>query len=70
MNGSNVKDVHVPSKTTSIIKDISVGSDTPILDEGHASYEGTSEVVDVTIGSGTPLTVYSHVHDTSDFAPD
>ena len=33
-----VKDIHVPSTTTSIIENISVGSDTPILDEGHASY--------------------------------
>jgi len=35
-----VENVHVPSETTSIIEDISVGSDTPILNEGHASYEG------------------------------
>ena len=35
-----VDDVHVSSKTVSIIEDISVGSDTPII-EGRASYEGT-----------------------------
>ena len=52
MNGSNViKDVHVPSKTTSIIKDISVGSDTRIIDEGHSFYEGTSEIADAIVES-------------------
>ena len=46
VDDSNViEDVHVPSKTASIIEDISVDSDTPILDEGHTSYEGTIEVV-------------------------
>jgi len=39
-----VENVHISSKTGSIIKDISVGFDTPIIDEGHAPYEGTSEV--------------------------
>jgi len=42
-----VEDVHIPSKTDSIMKDISVGSNTLIIDEGHASYEGTSKIVDV-----------------------
>ena len=60
------EDVHVPCKTTSIIEDVSIGSDTPIIDKGHASYEGTSEVVNVIIESGTPLTVDAHVHDNSD----
>jgi len=40
-----VKDVHISSKTTSIIDDISVDFNTLIIEEGHASYEGTSEVV-------------------------
>jgi len=49
--------VHVPFMTTRITENISVGSDTPILDEGHDSYESTSEVVDVIVESSTPLTV-------------
>jgi len=48
-----VEDVHVPSKTASIIEDISLGSDTTII-EGHASYENTSGVVDAIVESGTP----------------
>jgi len=64
-----VENVHIPSKTTSITKDISVGSDILILDEDHASYESTSEVVDVIIKFSTPLTVDVHVHDTSDSTP-
>ena len=63
-----LEDVHVPSKTTSIIEDLSVGSDTPIHDEGHTSYEGTSEVVNVIVNFGTLLIVDAHVHDTSDSA--
>ena len=45
-----VENVHVLSKTTNIIEDISVGSDTLI---SHASYEGTSEVVDAIVESDT-----------------
>jgi len=63
-----VEDVHITSKTTSIIEDISVAFDILILDEGYTSYEGTSEVVDVIIGSGTPLTIDAQVYDNSDFA--
>ena len=40
-----VEDVHFSSKINSIIEDISVGSETSILDEGHASYEGTRGLV-------------------------
>jgi len=65
-----VESVHVLSKTTSIIENISVGSDTPILDEGHAFYKSTSEVVNVIVESGIPLTVNAHVHDTSDSTPE
>ena len=36
-----IEDIHISSKTVSIMEDISVGSDTPIINEGHASYEGT-----------------------------
>ena len=69
VDGSKViEDVHVLSKTTSIIEDISVGLNTPILDEGHAFYEGTSEVVNVIVKYGILLT--AHVHDTSDVAPE
>jgi len=46
-----VENVYVSSNTTSITEDISVGSDTPIFDESHASYEGTSEVVDAIVES-------------------
>jgi len=65
-----VEDVHIPSKTASIIEDISVGFDTPIIDEGHASYEGTSEVVNVIVESSTLLDVDAHAHDISEFAPE
>jgi len=61
VDGSKVvENIHIPSKITSIIEDISVCSDTPILDEGHTSYEGTSEVVDVIVESGTSLTIDAH----------
>jgi len=46
-----VEDVHISSKTTSIIEDISIDSDTPILGEGYASYEGTSELANVIVES-------------------
>ena len=38
-----VEDVHAPSKASSIIDDISVGSDTPIIYEVHMSSDGTSD---------------------------
>ena len=62
-----VEDVRGLSKTTSIIEDVIVGFDAPIIDEGHASYKGTSEVVDAIVESSTP-TVDAYVHDTSDSA--
>jgi len=65
-----VEDVYIPSKTTSIIEDISVDSGTPILDDGHASYEGNTEVMKAMVESGTPLIVDTHVHDTRDSAPE
>ena len=37
-----VEDVNVSSKTTSIIKDISVDSDMPNFNDGHAFYKSTS----------------------------
>ena len=65
---SKVIEFHVSSMTTSIIEVISVGSNTPILDEGHTSYEGTSEAMDAIVESGILLIINAHVHDISDFA--
>ena len=65
-----VEDVFFSSETTSIIEDIPVGSDTPILDESNASYEGTGEIMDVIVKSDTPLTVDAHVHGTNDVVPE
>ena len=62
-------DVHVSSKTASIIKDISVDFNTPIIEEGHASYEDTSEIVNAIIESGTPLDVDAHAQDISESVP-
>jgi len=57
-----VENVYVPFKTASIVEDISVGSDTLIIEESHGYYEGTSEV-DAIIDSDTPLDVDVHTHD-------
>jgi len=48
-----VEDVHVPSKTVSIIEDIAVGSDTPIIDV-HISSDSASDDVDEIIEPNTP----------------
>ena len=69
-NSKVVEDIHVLSKTTSIIENISVNFDTPIHDDGHASYESNGAVVEAIVESGTPLIVDTHVHDTSDFVPE
>jgi len=58
-----VEYVHIPSKTTSIIEDVSVGFDTPIIDEGYASYEGNSKVLVTIVESDTTLTVDTVVYD-------
>jgi len=63
------KDIHVPSKTASIIEDMSVGSNIPIIEEGHASYEDTSEVIYAIAESGTSLDVDTHAHAISESAP-
>jgi len=34
-NSKVVEDVHVPSNTAGIIEDVSVGSDTPIINKVH-----------------------------------
>jgi len=60
---------HILSNTANIIEDIIVDFDTPIVEEGHASYKGISEVVDVIVESGTPLDVDAHAHDISKSAP-
>ena len=49
---------------------ISVGSDTSIIEEGHASYEGTSELVDAIVESDTSLDVDAYAHDISESAPE
>jgi len=41
-----VENVHILSKTASIIEDIAVGSDTPIIDEIHMSSDSASDDVD------------------------
>ena len=60
-----VENVPVPSETTSIIEDISIGFGTPILDKGHAFYAGISEIVGVIFELSTILTVDVHVSDTN-----
>ena len=49
-----VEDVHVLSKTASIIEDISVGSGTPIIDEVHMSFDSTSNDVDEIVKVNIP----------------
>jgi len=44
-------------------------TDTLILDEGHASYEGTSEAVDAIVESGKSFDVDVHAHDICESAP-
>ena len=44
-----VENVHIPPNTASIIEDISVGSDTPIIDEIRVSSDGTDNDVDVKV---------------------
>jgi len=46
--------IDVSSKTVSIIKDISVGFDTSIIDEVHMFYDNTSDDVDEIIESNKP----------------
>ena len=49
-----VEDVHVSSKTGSLIEDISVGFDTLIIDVIHMSSESTSDDVDEIVEPNTP----------------
>jgi len=53
-----VEDVHVSYKTSSIIEDIVVGSDTPIIDELYMSSDSASDDVNEIIEPNT-LTVPS-----------
>ena len=55
---------HVPSRTASTIEDVSISSNTLIIEEGHASYESTS-VVDAIVEFGIPSDVDVHAHDIS-----
>jgi len=47
----------------------SVGSNTPIIYESHASYEGTSEV-DAIVKYDALLDVDAYAHDISESAPE
>jgi len=49
-----VENVHIPSKTASIIENISVGSDTLIIDDVHMSSDGTSDDVDELVEPNIP----------------
>ena len=57
--------VYIPSKTASIIEDISVDSNTQIIEKSYVSYEDTSGVVGTKVESGTPLDVDAHAQDSS-----
>jgi len=48
-----VEDAHVLSKTANIIEDITVNSDTLIIDEVHVSYDSTSDDVDKIVEANT-----------------
>jgi len=49
-----VEDVHVPSKTANIFEDISVGSNTPIIDKINMSSDDTSDDVDEIVEPNAP----------------
>jgi len=49
-----VEDIHVPSKTASIIEGIAVGSDTLIIDKIHMSSYSGSDEIDEIVESNTP----------------
>ena len=55
INSKVVRDVHIPSKTTCVIKDTSVGSDTLIIDEVHMPPDSTSDDVNEIIELNTPI---------------
>ena len=55
-----VEDVHISSKTASIIEDIAVGSDTPIIDEIHMSSDSASDNVDEIVSLIYQLCLVSH----------
>ena len=48
------EDVHAPSKAASVIEDITVGSDTPIIDEIHMSSDSTSDDVNEIVELNMP----------------
>ena len=49
-----VDDVHVPSKTASIIEDIAVYSNKPIIDEIYMSSDSVSDDMDEIVEPNTP----------------
>ena len=49
-----VENVYVPSKTATIIVDITVNSGTPIIDEIHVSSDSTSDNVDEIVEPNAP----------------
>ena len=55
INSKVVRYVHIPSKTASIIKEISAGSDTPIIDEVHMPPDSTSDDVNEIVELNTPI---------------
>ena len=48
-----IEDVQVPPKTVSIIENIAVGFDTPIIDETHMSFDSVSNDVNVKVEHNT-----------------
>ena len=49
-----IENVHVPSNPTSIIEDISVGFNTPIIDEVHISSDSTNDDTDEIVECNIP----------------
>jgi len=55
-----IEEVHIPSKTLSIIEYTSVCTDTLVNDEIHMSSDSASNDVDEIVESNTPLRLVSH----------
>jgi len=53
-NSKVVEDVHVPPKTASIFKDITVDFSTPMFDEIHVSSDSTSDDLNEIVESNIP----------------
>jgi len=50
-----VEDIQVPPKIVSIIEDIAVSFDTPIIDETHMSFDSASNDVNVKVEPNTTI---------------